>query len=313
VTYEITGTYTEPIQLIFQADFDAGTERVLIDNVSFSAGTIVCQDTEAPIVSCPEPIMIDADDSCMGIATFEASATDDCSSTVAITYSQDSGTAFPGGETPVTVTATDESGKSSMCTFNVTVNDVTPPTITCADFTVQLDSLTGCTFVVPDASFDAVAMDNCGTVTLSYNGAPTLTGTVLVASDDGFGLMWTATDDAGLTAVCTSTVTVIVPPNCFPTSLTSQDASNFSAVRAIPNPFTAGTTISFELPVNTQVGIEILDLSGRVITTDVIAPSGNNTYSWYWDAQQAALPAGMYFARLRAEGSVYTQRLVLMK
>jgi hypothetical protein len=313
VTYEITGTYTEPVQLIFQADFDAGTERVLIDNVSFSAGTIVCQDTDAPVVVCPDPVMIDGDENCMGVANFQATATDDCSSTVAITYSQDSGTACSGGVTPVTVTATDESGKSSTCMFNVTVSDVTPPTITCADFTVQLDSMTGCTFVVPDASFDPVATDNCGNVTLSYNGAPTLTGTTLVASDDGFGLMWTATDDAGLTAVCTSTVTVIVPPNCFPTSVTSQDASDFSAVSATPNPFTAGTTISFELPVNTQVGIDILDLSGRVITNDVVNPTGNNTYSWYWDAQQAALPAGMYFARLRAAGSVYTQRLILVK
>lgn len=313
IDYTITGTYTEPVQLIFQADFDASTEKVFIDNVSFSAGTIVCQDTEAPVVSCPEPIMIDADENCTVVATFAATATDDCSSVVTITYSQDSGTPFSAGETPVTVTATDESGKMSTCIFNVTVNDVTPPTIACEDFTVQIDSMANCTFVVPDASFDPVATDNCGTVTLDYNGFPTLTGTTLVASDDGFELAWTATDAAGLTATCTSVLTVIVPPSCFPTSVNTQDASDFSAVRATPNPFTAGTTISFELPVNIRVGVELLDLSGRVLTTDVISPTGNNTYSWYWDAQSAALPAGVYFARLRAEGSVYTQRLVLMK
>ncbi len=315
VNYTITGTYTEPIQLIFQADFDAGTERVFIDNVSFSAGTIVCQDTEAPVVSCPDPIMIDADDNCSGVATFEASATDDCSSTVTITYSQDSGSTFSVGETPVTVTATDESGKSSMCTFNVTVNDITPPVITCRDITVQVDSATDCTFIFPDASFDPVATDNCGTATLFNNGTNTATleGGTARRISDGLNIVWTATDAAGLTSTCTQVLTVITPPGCFPTSVTSQDASDFSAVRATPNPFTAGTTISFELPVNTRVGVEILDLSGRVITSDVISPTGNNTYSWYWDAQQSAVPAGMYFARMRVEGSVYTQRLVLMK
>jgi hypothetical protein len=261
--------------------------------------------------------MVDGDDNCMGVADFMATATDDCSSAVAITYSQDSGTAFSGGVTEVTVTATDESDKSSMCTFNVTVNDVTPPVITCMDITVQLDS-SNCMFTFTDASFDPVATDNCGAVSILSENAvtpirvSTLNGLEAGIASDGFGIIWVATNEAGLTDTCTSVLTVINPPSCFPTSVTSQDASDFSAVRATPNPFTAGTTISFELPVNTQVGIEILDLSGRVLASDVVNPTGNNTYSWYWDAQKAALPAGMYFARLRAEGSVYTQRLILM-
>jgi hypothetical protein len=314
LTYEITGNYTEPVQLIFQADFDAGTERVLIDNISFSAGTIVCQDTDAPIVSCPDPVMIDGDENCMGVADYQATATDDCSSAIAITYSQDSGTAFSGGMTTVTVTATDESDKSSMCTFNVTVRDVTPPTLVCPDISVPIDSAGGCSFFFADGFFDPMTTDNCGAVTLSVEGGgASLAGQTVTAVDDGLMFNWTATDEAGLSSTCSNTLTVIVSPACFPTSVTPNDPSDFSGVIATPNPFTAGTTISFELPVNTQVGVEILDLSGRVITTDVIAPSGNNTYSWYWDAQQAALPAGMYFARLRTAGSVYTQRLILMK
>ncbi|MFK8163897.1 MAG: HYR domain-containing protein, partial [Lewinella sp.] len=246
VTYEITGTYITPIQLVFQADFDAGTERVLIDNVSFSAGTVICEDTDDPVVVCPEPVMVEGDENCMSVATFEASATDDCSSNVMITYSQDSGTTFPVGENAVMVTATDESGKSSTCTFTVTVNDVTPPTITCQDFTVQLDSMDNCTYIFTDTSFDPVATDNCGNVSIFsadiFGDGSTLNGQFANISSDGFGILWRATDETGLTATCVSTFTVINPPNCFPTSVTSQDPSDFSAVRATPNPFTAGTT-----------------------------------------------------------------------
>ncbi len=316
VNYTITGSYNSPIQLNLSADLDAESERIIFDNVSFSAGTIVCTDTDAPLVTCPEPVTVGAGDDCMAMVDYPAAtAFDDCSSTVAITYSQESGTAFAVGVNTVTVTATDESDKSATCTFNVTVNDVTPPTITCADtITVQLDSET-CTFVWQDASFDPVITDNCGVTRIINTGTNTSTlqgGTATVAND-GLEIVWTATDAAGLMGTCTQVLRVINPPSCFTTSVTSQDASDFTAVSATPNPFTAGTTISFELPVNTRVGVEVLDLSGRVITTDVIASSGNNTYSWYWDAQQAALPAGMYFARLRAAGSVYTQRLVLLK
>ncbi len=316
LTYEITGNYTEPVQLIFQADFDAGTERILIDNVSFSAGTIVCEDIDAPIVSCPAPVMIDAGEDCTAMPSFMATATDDCSDAVTITYSQDSGSEFAVGVTPVMVTATDDSGTSSTCTFNVTVNDVTPPTITCTDITVQLDSMDDCTFIFTDTSFDPVATDNCGDVTIftgDLNGGSTLNGEFADIDSDGFSIRWTATDAAGLTSTCTQLLTVINPPSCFTTSVTPNDPSDFSSVVVTPNPFTVGTTISFRLPANIPVNVDVYDLSGRILTTDVIAPSGNNTYSWNWNAQQQALPAGMYFARLQAAGSVYTQRLILLK
>lgn len=207
LTYTITGNYTEPVQLVLKADFDAGTERILIDNVSFSSGTIVCEDTEAPVVSCPDPIMIDADENCEGVANFMATATDDCSSEVTITYSQDSGTAFPAGETTVTVTATDESDKSSMCTFTVTVNDVTPPTVNCPD-PVSADAGDDCMAV---ATFSATATDNCTNdvaITYSQN-----SGTAFQAGETTVTV--TATDDASLSSTCMFTVTVndVTPPS----------------------------------------------------------------------------------------------------
>ena len=49
-----------------------------------------------------------------------------------------SGSVFPVGTTVVTATATDAAGNSQSCTFNVTVNDATPPVITLNGQTITL-------------------------------------------------------------------------------------------------------------------------------------------------------------------------------
>jgi hypothetical protein len=316
VTYTITGTYSAPIVLAIQADLDAGSERIFIDNVSFSAGTVVCQDEAAPVVACPEPISVDVGADCMATAEFEATATDDCSSMVTITYSQDSGTNFPVGVNTVTVTATDETGKSSTCTFDVTVNDVTPPTLDCPEVTVKLDSMVSCDFVVISSTdFDPIAADNCAGVTLlSANGLSSLVGDTIFKETTEF--TWTATDASGLMTTCTQQINVIVPPSCFPTSVTNQDASDFSNVTAIPNPFREEVFINFELPFMDEVGIDVLDVNGRVVQSARVSPNGDRSYSWRWNAMAATggqAAAGMYFVRLRARGQIYTKRIVLTR
>lgn len=315
-SYTITGSFNDPIQLVLAADFDAGTERIIFDNVSFSAGTIVCQDVDAPVVVCPDPIMLDGNENCVAVADFMATATDDCSSNVTLTYSLASGSTFSVGETPVTVTATDESGKSSMCTFNVTVKDVTPPVLNCPDITIPVETVGGCSFFFADGFYNATATDNCGAVTLSLpGGAASLQGTTVTGANDGDVFTWTATNAAGLSSTCEQKLNVIVTPGCFPTGVTGQDASDFGSVRATPNPFMEGTTVSFTLPFNTEVGVDVLDITGRILQTGTATTTGNNEYRWYWDATDRTggrAPAGMYFVRLRAQGQLYTQRVVLM-
>jgi hypothetical protein len=62
-----------------------------------------------------------ADGSCTAVATYDVQALDNCSGTV-VTYSIPSGSSFPIGSTPVTVTATDASGNVATCSFSVIVN-----------------------------------------------------------------------------------------------------------------------------------------------------------------------------------------------
>ncbi|MBK7094708.1 MAG: HYR domain-containing protein [Saprospiraceae bacterium] len=75
--------------------------------------------------------------------------------------SQASGTAFPVGTTPVTVTATDACNKTGNCSFNVTVNDTEIPVITLLG--------TSPVYVCQGSSYadaGATAADNCGDLTL---------------------------------------------------------------------------------------------------------------------------------------------------
>ncbi|XP_072013725.1 uncharacterized protein [Amphiura filiformis] len=136
-------------------------------------------------------------------------ASDNSGGVVRLSYSVPSGATFPFGSTTVTVTATDPSGNTAMCTFFVTVStttppvDTTPPVITfCTPNQQATVSFTGQSAVVTYPP--SQASDNSGgVVRLSYSvpsGATFPFGSTTVTV--------TATDPSGNTAMCTFFVTV---------------------------------------------------------------------------------------------------------
>src|SRR5206468_515671 len=75
-----------------------------------------------------------------------------------------SGTAFAVGVTTVTSTATDASGNTSQCMFNVTVLDAQPPVVTCpANLTVN--AAPG--LCSSNVTFTVTATDNCAVTNLA--------------------------------------------------------------------------------------------------------------------------------------------------
>jgi uncharacterized repeat protein (TIGR01451 family) len=93
-------------------------------NTATTTTTLTVTDQTAPVVSCPTDIVVylppNSSDTSMPVSYPAATATDNCSSPI-ITYSQASGSIFPVGTTPVTVTATDAAGNHSSCSFNIRV------------------------------------------------------------------------------------------------------------------------------------------------------------------------------------------------
>ncbi|MBK9760648.1 MAG: HYR domain-containing protein [Flavobacteriales bacterium] len=111
------------------ASFPVGTTNVtwtVTDNAgrqATSTQTVTVSDMQAPLVTCPGAVVVNAaPGACNAIASFNATATDNCGASPSITYSLNPGTVFPVGVTTVTVTATDGLNVSAPCTFTVTVN-----------------------------------------------------------------------------------------------------------------------------------------------------------------------------------------------
>ncbi|RMD70995.1 MAG: HYR domain-containing protein, partial [Bacteroidetes bacterium] len=130
------------------------------------------------------------------------------------------------GNQTVTLQVTDANGNSSTCNATVTVQDNTPPTITCPANQVVSNDPSQCSAVVTYPA--ATAMDNCNvTITYSQNSGTSFpVGTTTVTA--------TATDDGGNTAQCTFDVTVNDTENptitCPANQVVSNDAGQCSAV-----------------------------------------------------------------------------------
>ncbi|MBK6347283.1 MAG: hypothetical protein IPF68_15375 [Bacteroidales bacterium] len=121
-----------------------------------------------PVVTCPANIVVNNDPGICG-ASVAFAATSTGVPLPGITYKIGSAVitspyVFPGGSTTVDVTAVNTCGMS-ICSFTVTVNDITVPVITCpADVIVNQHNEKD-----PFATGTASATDNCaGTIAITY-------------------------------------------------------------------------------------------------------------------------------------------------
>jgi len=86
---------------------------------------------------------------------------------------------------------------------------------------------------------------------------------------------------------------------------------------AVPNPFNPQTTISFDLPRETQATVRIFDVTGRLVRSllnGAIARQGRNEVVWNGrDVDGRQVATGVYFYRLEAGEYSETKRMVLIK
>ncbi|MEJ5351020.1 MAG: T9SS type A sorting domain-containing protein [Melioribacteraceae bacterium] len=92
--------------------------------------------------------------------------------------------------------------------------------------------------------------------------------------------------------------------------------SSFTLEQNYPNPFNPTTTISYQIPVMTNVQIKIYDVLGREIKTliDEIKPAGKYNVAWDGtDNYGNNVSSGVYFYKLIAGSFVQTKKMILMK
>jgi hypothetical protein len=170
-------------------------------NSSSCVQTITVKDTAKPVLTLPPNRVLQCPADTRTNVTGVAIATDTCSPAT-VRYS-DIVTVRCGGAKSIarTWTATDECGNISTGVQTITVDDTTPPTITCPpDQTMECpaDTRTNVTGV-------ATASDVCGGVTMAYADSvqSNCGGTKVIKRT------WTATDDCGNRQSCVQTITVL--------------------------------------------------------------------------------------------------------
>ena len=83
-----------------------------------------------------------------------------------------------------------------------------------------------------------------------------------------------------------------------------------------PNPFGSETTISYSIPVSSNVIIEIHDIQGKKIKTLVYEyqSSGDHLVNWNGkDNSEQAVSSGVYFCRIKTGKSFSSKKMILMK
>ena len=86
---------------------------------------------------------------------------------------------------------------------------------------------------------------------------------------------------------------------------------NFNLDRAYPNPFNPVTTLSFAIPIDSEVSLSVYNLQGREVTTLIDANMDAGYHSIIWNADSYS--SGVYFVKMVAGEYVNTQKLMLVK
>lgn len=200
--------------------------------------TITVTDDELPMITCPADITQNNDTGqCSAVVTFMTpTPTDNCPGAT-VTCSPASGSAFPVGTTTVTCTATDASMNMASCTFNVTVNDTEPPSITCPANILQGTDAGQCSAVV--TYMTPVPTDNCpgATATCSpLSGSTFLIGTTTVTCTAVDAVMNSATCSFTITVADTEPPAITCPADIVVTGTATAGSCGFTAVITYTTP-----------------------------------------------------------------------------
>lgn len=128
---------------------------------------------------------------------------------------------------------------------------------------------------------------------------------ILKSSDNHF---WVWTTNAEYES---SLYRTVLPVSVSKDDELSYNANKFSLSQNYPNPFNPSTGIKYFIPRSGLVEIKVYDILGDEVTTLIngLESAGEHTVSFSGEH----LSSGVYFCRIRFEGSVKTIKMVLLK
>ena len=221
-----------------------------------------------------------------------------------VTQSPAAGSVRSVGTTHVTLTAHDAAGNAASTSFDVTVNDSTPPVVTCSTNIMVTAAPTSSSavvnFIVTATDNVAVAMTNC----VPPSGSAFPVGVTTVNC--------TATDTSGNSNTCTFTVTVqdttapvvaITAPTSDSTFATTSGSTTLSGIATDNVGVTQVTWVNDRGGSGTAIGTNVwsastiaLQLGANVITVAATDVGGNNSSTSLTVTRQMASGAVYYVA-----------------
>ncbi|MEO6131142.1 MAG: T9SS type A sorting domain-containing protein, partial [Saprospiraceae bacterium] len=205
----------QTIQRTWTASDDCGNNATCLQTISVD-------DNAAPTIACPANVTIQCSASTLPENTGTATATDNCTGSPVITFSDVTvAGACPQQYTITrTWTVSDGCGNTASCTQTIVIDDSIAPTITCPpNVTIECNSST-----LPPITGTATATDNC-------DGLPIITFTDVTIAGGGCPLgfsinrTWKATDHCGNSSTCIQTVSIndlVAPSITCPPNVTIQ-------------------------------------------------------------------------------------------
>ena len=117
---------------------------------------------------------------------------------------------------------------------------------------------------------------------------------------------------------CTTLVTVVCEEDVGVRDQTGdrEKPSRFSLSQNCPNPFNQSTRIEFALATSAFVVLDIYDVLGRRVRTLVSQPLSPGYKSVLWDGTDDEgndVTSGVYFYKLKADASVHSKKMLLLK
>jgi len=181
---------------------------------------ITLNDTIVPILTCPANQTLAVDATCSTTIpdyTMATTITDNCTPTSELAISQMpiAGTTLTGHNTTqmVTVTATDNSGNTNQCSFQVSLEDQSPPSLICpTNQNVVVDN--NCSISILDYTNLVMSNDNCAIISsISLSQIP-IAGTMINGAGNTQVINIVGNDGNGNSSNCSFTITLIdtLPP-----------------------------------------------------------------------------------------------------
>src|SRR6185503_1316687 len=132
-------------------------------NTATCSFRVTVNDLEPPVITCPQNLVLNTEAGlCSARATFAAQVSDNCPGAT-VTCIPPSGSEVPIGTTTVDCRATDASGNTRSCTFDVRVMDAEPPRLNCPGDLIVDTEPNECTATV---AYAVSGVDGCSLTNL---------------------------------------------------------------------------------------------------------------------------------------------------